>query len=80
MGADRIEGGPGDDRIAGRTGADVMLGGKGDDRFISRDDTRDVVNGGPGGDVCQADDGDRVTSATRVSEPPFYLDPPPGGP
>ena len=78
MGADRIEGGPGDDRIAGRTGADVMIGGKGADRFISVDQARDVVKGSAGRDVCQADSDDRVDSAERVSEAPFYLDPPPG--
>ena len=75
LGRDWIFGGPGDDRIAGRGGRDVANGGKGNDRFISRDGTFDIVDGGPGSDVCQADPGDRVRSADRVSSPPFYLDP-----
>jgi len=75
IGRDWLYGGPGDDRIAGRGGRDVATGGKGNDRFITADGAFDVVRGGPGDDVCQADSGDNVDSATRVSYAPFYLDP-----
>lgn len=72
---DRLSGGRGPDRIAGRGGNDILAGGRGDDRFISRDSMFDAVRGGTGSDIVQADPGDSVSSARRVSYAPFYLDP-----
>ena len=64
-GADLVFGGPGNDRTAGgagndflldRSGTDVLLGGGGADTLDARDFRRgDILNGGPGPDICRGE-------------------------
>jgi hypothetical protein len=85
-GRDRLAGGPGNDRLDGGKGRDELLGGPGADRLKARDGRRDeIVNGGPGRDVCVIDAAERdrvrgceVVKPAPVVEPP--VDPPPPDP
>jgi Ca2+-binding RTX toxin-like protein len=63
-GEDVVIGGSGDDRIAGGAGEDRLFAAFGRDTITSRDGTRDVVAGGPGGDLARTDRAD-----VRVSVP-----------
>jgi hypothetical protein len=64
--ADKIYGLEGDDVIDANTFAydrDQLFGRSGDDRLLTNDgDTKDVIKGGPGHDVCYADRGDTTRS------------------
>jgi RTX calcium-binding nonapeptide repeat (4 copies)/WD40-like Beta Propeller Repeat len=70
----RIDGGPGDDRLRGGPGSDVLIGGggadllhgdAGNDRFYARDGQRDRIAGGIGTDLAFADRSDRVVAVER---------------
>ena len=50
----------GNDIIDGRAGADLLIGFAGNDTITSDDGTADTVNGGPGVDLCTADNADTV--------------------
>jgi Ca2+-binding RTX toxin-like protein len=74
-GADRLDGGPGDDtllggagpdRITGGPGADIIVGGAGNDRILARDGTRDRITCGKGRDVVVADAADSVARDCEV--------------
>jgi Ca2+-binding RTX toxin-like protein len=70
-GIDDLNGGHGRDLIQGMGGGDVLLGGRGHDRLRggrdgdsihSVDDSRDIVNAGPGDDYCILDNKDVVVN------------------
>jgi TolB protein len=61
-GADVVIGGEGSDRIDGGPGRDRLFGSAGGDTVLSSDRARDVVDGGPGGDVGEIDRRDLVQS------------------
>lgn len=55
-GNDRTVGGAGNDLVFDRSGADVLLGSGGADTLDARDSRPgDVMNGGPGADVCRGE-------------------------
>ena len=56
-GADRLEGGDGDDSISGLAGNDRLEGGKGNDT-IDGGDGNDLIRGGKGADVLTGGNGD----------------------
>jgi Tol biopolymer transport system component len=73
-GGDRLLGGPGNDklyagglgdRLHGGPGRDLLHGGAGPDRFEARDDRRDTIMCGSGGDVVRADAKDRLIDCER---------------
>jgi Tol biopolymer transport system component len=55
-GADVVIGGDGNDRIDGGAGRDRLFGSAGSDTLVASDRVRDVVDGGPGGDVGEIDE------------------------
>ena len=58
-GNDHIDGVRGNDRLTGGAGRDVLVGGLGNDVLNGRDGrSGDIVNGGPGSDICLSDPGD----------------------
>jgi Ca2+-binding RTX toxin-like protein len=72
----------GADRIFGRGRSDALAGGKGADDFISRDNIRDTVYGGPGSDGAYRDGVDIVRSSFSAAFAPFAdadIPPPTGG-
>ena len=56
-GHDTVIGGNGDDTIDGGSGRDYLFGADGRDSIVSRDHSRDVVDGGAGPDSALADGG-----------------------
>lgn len=73
-GDDVVYGGDGKDFIIGRAGADQLNGGAGNDDIDALDGSgTDVVDGGPGYDVCRVDRGDRVTGCEIVTSAPSRL-------
>lgn len=78
---------PGDDVIYGGTGNDVLQGGKGADRLYAgagedkleegypSDSVRDLLNGGPGNDVCIRQKPDRTTGCEAVAHYDLKSDP-----
>jgi Ca2+-binding RTX toxin-like protein len=65
-GNDRLIGGAGRDRLVGGSGRDAFLGGRGADRLFSRDNKREVVNGGPGFDRAKVNASDVRRSIERL--------------
>jgi hypothetical protein len=65
-GNDRLIGGAGRDRLVGGSGRDAFLGGRGADRLFSRDNKREVVNGGRGFDRAQVNASDVRRSIERL--------------
>jgi Ca2+-binding RTX toxin-like protein len=65
-GNDRLIGGPGRDRLVGGSGRDAFLGGGGNDRLFSRDNKREVVNGGRGFDRAKVNASDVRRSIERL--------------
>jgi hypothetical protein len=65
-GRDRLAGSGGRDRLVGGTGRDRFSGGRGADTLISRDRTREVVNGGPGRDRARVNRSDVLRSIARL--------------
>jgi hypothetical protein len=65
-GNDRLIGGPGRDRLVGGSGRDAFLGGGGNDRLFSRDNKREVVNGGRGFDRARVNASDVRRSIERL--------------
>ncbi len=53
--ADTFLGGSGNDLVAPGAGSDLADGGTDDDQLLTRDDTGDLVRGGPGTDSAQTD-------------------------
>ena len=60
-GNDALEGGDGDDTLTGGAGSDFMDGGNDNDTFFARDNTADILDGGPGTDRSQHDASDERT-------------------
>lgn len=54
-GDDVLHGGPGADDVSGGGGEDRLRAGRGNDQLDSRDDRRDLVDGGPGRDRASID-------------------------
>src|SRR4051794_19622986 len=52
---DSFSAGPGDDTLDGGPGADLLDGQDGNDTLQARDDTGDLVRGGPGADAARTD-------------------------
>jgi Ca2+-binding RTX toxin-like protein len=65
-GNDRLEGGDGDDTLTGGAGSDSMDGGNDNDTFFARDNTVDILDGGPGTDRSQHDASDERTGIEQV--------------
>lgn len=65
-GADFLAGDDGNDMLIGGSGIDTIRGGNGDDMLRSRDESRDVVNGGAGSDKATPDDQDQLRSVEEV--------------
>jgi Ca2+-binding RTX toxin-like protein len=65
-GNDRVAGSSGNDTLIGGTGADTLNGGAGADTINVRDGKRDTVRCGPGKDRARADKRDRLHGCERV--------------
>jgi len=61
-GNDLLRGRGGDDVLVGGSGHDRLEGGRGDDVFVTADEARDYVFGGPGKDSAVIDHADRLGS------------------
>jgi hypothetical protein len=66
-GNDELAGGLGNDTLYGGRGHDVLAGGDGNDRLNSLGSQRDRVDCGPGTDLAEASDRDRVVNCERIS-------------
>jgi Ca2+-binding RTX toxin-like protein len=84
--ADVIRGYGGGDLLVGGAGADQLYGGRGNDTVRGRDGRRDFVHCGPGRDLAQIDNADKVVGCERISRsrpgstPPPPTNPDPPGP
>ncbi len=65
-GNDRIVGGAGNDLLVGGAGRDTLVGGPGNDVFKARDGRVDVLVGGAGYDLAQADAIDHLSGIETV--------------
>jgi hypothetical protein len=65
-GNDELTGGLGNDTLYGGNGHDVLAGGEGNDRLNSLGSQRDSDDCGPGKDLAEADDRDRVVHCERI--------------
>ncbi len=66
-GNDKLTGGLGNDTIYGGKGHDDLFGGDGNDRLNSLGAQRDRVDCGPGRDLAEASDHDRVRHCERIA-------------
>lgn len=64
--ANRLSGGPGNDKVVGGLGADRLDGSTGNDTLYSRDGVRDAVVGGTGTDRARVDAVDSRSSVESI--------------
>ena len=79
MGDDVIYGGSGNDTLEGGYGADRVFGGKGEDKLEESrskvDSVGDLLNGGPGDDICFRQKPDRTTGCEAVAHSDLRSEP-----
>ena len=65
---DELDGGAGNDLIAGGPGVDGIFGGAGQDVIRAVDGVRDSIDGGPGRDTAHVDPGDWTSSSRSAAD------------